>query len=273
MSANDETGQQIGMTMAAIDESGGANGEVAMNQAVEKAFKRYAPKDTVLPFWQRSLINEAQAASCFVASSFSSCNDNVVVHSFDNCTLLLAKFDGSVKFTWGGDSTDCELQSEGDTITREPNITVTGLRGAELAITNSGTGQKLTWNSGTGDDKVFKFSNSGIRRKFTSAGNVVVLDFTTSTTSDITVTGTKRSNRVLDGGELKVVNNKTDFSCNYTPDNVKWSSTCNCATSGTWTGTCSNDSETKLKITGCGKGDLTIDGDTSEVEFDHCIGF
>ncbi len=101
---------------------------------------------------------------------------------------------------------------------------------------------------------------------------MTLLDFTTTTTAEITVTGTKRSNRVLDGGELKVVNNRTDASCTFTPDNVKWSSTCNCATSGSWSGTCSNGTDVDLEITGCGTGDLTIEGDTFEVKFDHCIG-
>lgn len=272
--ANDETGQQIGELMAAVDESGGESGEISLIESNQKTFYRLSPKDSQRPFWKNILDPNAYAVSCISASTFGSCDSNTVTHAFDDCTFLLAKFDGTVTFTWGETSTNCQLQAIGDTITREPEYTVTGLRGAELAVSKTGpVGQRLTWVDGADDDKEFEFTNDGIRRIFTTSRGTTLLDFTTKTTAAIGVKGTKRSNRIIDGGELKVTNNKTDVSCTYTPTNVRWTSTCNCATSGSWTGTCSDGRTTSLELTGCGTGDLTMGDDHKvEIEFDRCIG-
>ena len=271
---NNEAAQQIGDTMAAMDETGGSNGEIAFQESDQRIFERLSPKDVQLPFWKRFISNEAYAVSCLNASTFGACDDNVIIHTFDDCTLLLARFDGTVSLTWGQTSNDCQLQVEGDTITREPEYTVTGLRGAELSVSKTGSvGQRLEWTDGDGNDKVFKFTNDGIRRKFTTPAGATLLDFTTKTDEAITITGTKRSNRVVNGGKLKVTNNKTDISCQYTPVDVSWSLTCNCATSGAWTATCSDGTEASLDITGCGTAELTIDNGTpKDIEFDRCIG-
>jgi hypothetical protein len=271
--ANNENAQQIADSMASIDESGGASGEIALQQSNQRIFNRLAPQDIQEPFWKKIFVSDAIAASCLSASTFGSCDSNTVTHTFDDCTLLLATFSGTVTFTWGGTSTDCELQAVGDTITRKPDYSVTGLLGAELTVSQTGTiGQRLTWVSGTDDNKKFEFNNDGVRREFKKSDGTILLDFSTKTNEAISITGTKRSNREIDGGVLHVTNNKTDVTCNYTPSNVKWSSTCNCATSGSWSGDCSDGKHAELKITGCGTGDMTMGSDTFSVDFDRCIG-
>lgn len=269
---NDETAQQIGDAMASIDEAGGSNGQLAQNSTIEKTFQRLSPQDLSPPFWNRFLIPSALASSCSVAGTFGSCSSNEIVRTFDSCTIGTGTFEGTVTLTWGGASTNCILQAAGDTIVREPNFSVTGFRGATLTVSKTGTiGQKLEWISGSDDSKIFEFTNDGIQRVFTK-GSATLFDFTTKTTEAITITGTNRANRVLNGGNLEVTNNKSDVVCDYTPTDVTWNtSSCNCPISGTWDGECSNGKITKVEITGCGTADVTIDDETGSVNFDRCL--
>lgn len=268
----DESAQQIGDAMASIDEAGGSSGQLALNQQIEKTFRRLSPRDLKPSLWNNFLIQPAFASGCFESDTFGSCSTNTIVRTFDGCSVGPATFDGTVTLTWGGTSSNCILQAIGDTIVREPNFSATGLRGATLAVSKTGTiGQKLEWISGTDDSRVFEFTNDGIRRVFTKA-SATLFDFTTKTTEAITVTGANRGSRVLSGGNLKVTNNKSDVVCNYTPTDVTWNtSACNCPVSGTWDGECSDGKITKLDITGCGTADFTVDGETGSVEFDRCI--
>ena len=98
------------------------------------------------------------------------------------------------------------------------------------------------------------------------------LDYTSQTTSAITVTGTGRSSRTMSGGSLRVTNNLTAVTCDYVPTDVAWSTTCNCATSGTWSGTYSDGKSASIAITGCGTANVTLASDTQAVVFDRCYG-
>lgn len=274
--SEDESAQQLGDTMASIDESGGSDGTMALQNTFEKTFQRLSPNNFKLPFWKRAFtINEADAASCFVAHTFGTCgatDPNVIVRDFNDCTILGATFSGTVTLSWASSNTDCTLAAQNDTITRVPDFSVTGLRGATLTVSKSGTvGQVFTLTSDPlATTKTFSFTNDGIRRVFT-LGSSTLFDFTTKVTDPITITGDTRANRVVDGGTLEVTNNSSSLSCDYTPSNVTWdSTTCNCAESGTWTGTCSDSTTRKVEITGCGTADVTVGSVTSSVTFDRC---
>jgi nitrous oxide reductase accessory protein NosL len=276
---NDETAQQVGETMAAIDETGGSDGEIALQHSIEKTFRKYAPRELRKSSLKDFVIPKAYAASCLSASTFGACEELdpttfSITHTFDDCTLGLATFKGDVTLIWEGDGvTTCELGLDGDSITRIPDFTVTGLRGAKLTVAKVGSfGQRLQLIGGVGVNREFEFRNDGIQRVFETNTGTKLLDFTSSVTDPILITGTTRSNRVVDGGILKVVNNLTDVSCELEPSNVEWSSTCNCAVSGEWTGSCSNGKSFKVDITECGKATVTSGGETADVEFDRCVG-
>lgn len=271
----EETGQQIGEVMASIDESGGSGGSIARDEEVpnyEKTFDRLAG----LTLWDKGyefLVPTANAATCLTGSTFSSCLGNVITRTFNDCTIGGATLSGTVTLTWGGTSASCVMAAAADTVTRSPSFTLTGRRGATLTVSKTGSfGQRLTWSSGTGTSRILSFTNDGIRRVFTTSEGTVLFDFTTTTTDAITVTGTLRSNRVLSGGTLKVVNNLTNVSCSYVPTSVTWTSTCTCASSGTWEGTCTDGKTTNLTISGCGTASLTIGTDTQAFSFDRCYG-
>jgi hypothetical protein len=116
----------------------------------------------------------------------------------------------------------------------------------------------------------FLFNNDGIRRVLTSGSGSTLFDFTTTTTSDLSISGASRNGRVLNNGTLRITNNSTGDSCDVTPVNVTWDSTCNCASSGRWTGTCSEDESFNLTINSCGEASLTIGDSSQSISFDRC---
>ncbi len=259
----EETGQQVGDVMASIDESGGSNsGTYSLNQDV-KPLLRVCPNSE--PLFAKLFLPKADATSCFLASTFGSCGSGTLVRTFSGCTVGSVTFDGTVTFSFS-DST-CHMNTTGQTVSRNPDFTITGRRGGTLTVSKTGTyGQRVTKTSAG-----FNFDNDGIRRVITVSGSTKY-DFTTQTTSAIAITGTSRSDRVLNGGSLRVTNNLTSVTCDYVPSNVSWTSTCNCASSGTWTGTCSDSTTTTLEITACGSANLTIGSQSQSLSFDRCSG-
>lgn len=278
-----ETAQQVGDVMASVDESGGSSGSLASNEqlmqkSIRGTFARFAPNEINENIMAKLILPNANAATCSGAG-FGACNasTDTTVRSFAGCTVGAATFSGDVTLTWGsggaGTNVDCALGSTAGThITRVPNFTATGLRGATLAVTKTGTiGQRITWDSVAAPNRVFKLSNDGINRKFTAANATVLFNQTTTTTADVTVTGDARTSRVMNGGNLRVLNNLTSVTCDYVPTNVTWAgTTCNCPTSGSWAGSCSDGKTTTLAITGCGTANYTEGTATQAVTFDRC---
>ncbi|MCC7441393.1 MAG: hypothetical protein IT285_07160 [Bdellovibrionales bacterium] len=273
-----EVAQQVGDVMASIDESGGSSGSISWadpaatgeGRAALRLYARLAPSELRVAWWEGALVPEAVAASCATAATFGACSGTSITRTFGGCTIGRGTFTGNVDLTWAGTGVvGCALNQIGNTLTREPDFTVTGRRGATLTVAKIGTnGQVLTWASGAGASRVFSFSNDGIRRVFT-AGGETLFDFTTETTSDITVTGTSRSSRVVSGGTLRVTDNLEGTSCDYTPTAVTWSASCNCPVSGSWAGDCDGE-ESELEITGCGEATLTIGAESEDLTFDRC---
>jgi hypothetical protein len=263
-----ETAQQIGDVMASVDESGGtSNGTMVMMESHQRFIARREKDIFSAPYSflnSLGLYPKAQAVAC-KDTAFTACNgSSQKVRDLSGCTINGATFTGDVTLQFSDAA--CVLNSNGDTVDREPNFTVTGRRGAVLTVSKVGNGQRITRGATASD---FTFSNDGIRRVFTLASRTL-FDYTTSTTSDITVTGSSRSDRVMTGGQLRVTNNDSGVSCNYAPSNVTWTSSCNCATSGSWAGTCSDGKTTSVVITGCGTGSITIGEDTEALSFDRC---
>lgn len=267
-----EPAQQIADVMASVDDAGGNSGSYLVqqrdHQSLQKLFARYndAPKSRF------SLIPPATAATCaslgssaFTASGSSPC---VLTRDFGGCTVGFGTFTGNVALSFSGAT--CKLASNGQTVTRVPSFQVTGLRGATLAVSvpagASPAGQQITRVSITD----YTFVNGGIQRVFTSSTGSTLFDFTTTTTQAIGISGAIRATRVMSGGSLRVTNNVSGLVCDYTPSNVTWSSTCNCAVSGAWGGSCSDGTTSNLSLTGCGTGTFTVGGETADVNFDRC---
>ena len=262
-----EMGQQIGDIMASVDESGGSSGSYAsVVSGHSKMVARLAPAT----FWEKfNLLPQANATSCYSASTFSGCSSNVITRDFGGCTLGAATFTGTVTITFVDASDDniCLITGDSQTITRVPNFTVTGRRGAELSVKKTGSvGQRITRTAAG----VFSFTNDGIQRKFTLPGGGTLLDYTSEVTSAITVSGNSRNGRTMSGGVLKVTNNVNGNVCSYTPSAVTWDSSCNCPVQGSWSGSCTDGRETVLTIISCGQANLILGEDSETFTFDRC---
>ena len=239
-----EMAQNIGDSMASVDESAGdSSGNIASyNEAARKTFARLAPEELIdSGVLSNILLPKAEAVSC-LGYGFGGCTSgNTITRDFNGCTIGYARFTGTVTLTF---NPACGSLAIGNTITRVPDFTVTGRRGATLTVIKTGTiGQKVERKADVGADKVFEFTNDGINRKFRSSQlNAVLFDQTTVVSSPITVTGANRAGRVMSGGSLTVTNNLTAVSCTYVPTAVTWAAGCNCAVSGSWAGTCTRNS-------------------------------
>lgn len=254
---NSEAAQQIGDIMASIDESGGSSGSLGFLGT----FARLAPEEII------ETESVGPRAVCGT-TGFSSCSSNTISRTFNGCSVGAATLNGTVSFSFNDSAVDstCLMGSTGHSITRVPNFTVTGLRGATLTVTKSATeGQRI---SKTGAS-AYSFSNDGIQRVFTAGGRTL-FDFTTRTTTNLGITGNSRNGRVLSGGTLRVINNLTDRYCDYSPTNVTWNSSCSCAVSGSWSASCSDSTTSTLTINSCGNATFTMDGTSTAVEFDRC---
>ena len=141
-----ETAQQIGDAMASVDEAGGSSGTIAsMQGGVQKTFERLAPNDIdqKQSLVAKLFLPQAEAVACD-GYGFGTCAGGVITRNFNSCTIGAATFTGTVALTWSNGSA-CSLAAPPEFITRIPDITVTGRRGATLKITKSGSfGQKMT---------------------------------------------------------------------------------------------------------------------------------
>lgn len=260
-----ETAQQIGDVMASVDESGGTtNGTMVMMESHKRMMASREKSATPFSFLNSmGLLPSAQAVAC-KDTTFTGCASSQKVRDLAGCTIGVATFSGDITLQFS--DSGCVVDSDGDYVDRNPDFAVSGIRGANLTVAKTGTyGQRITRVS-SGN---FTFANDGIRRLFTLAGETL-FDYTTRTTTAIGITGTSRSDRVMTGGQLRVTNNVSGVSCNYAPSNVTWASTCNCATSGTWTGTCSDGKDTSITVTGCGTGTIIVGEESEGLSFDRC---
>jgi hypothetical protein len=207
----------------------------------------------------------AYAASCWT-EPFSACTADAETRTFSNCDVGLDTIDGTVTLTFS-DST-CALSSAGDSVTRTGNFTATGFEGGTLTVSSPGGGQQLT-NNGAG---AFSYDVLGMERVAVRPNGDQLFDISTSTSAPIGVTGLTRATRVANGGTLVVQHNLAKYTATLTPNDVTWAATCNCAVSGSFTGTLSGSrtGSYALELTGCGTANLTVGTVTESIELDRC---
>lgn len=263
----EEMGQQVGETMASIDEVGGSSGSFPTASLMIGAERLFARKNAS-PLRVDFLPN-AHAGACVNEPTFSNCVSKKITRTFSSCTVGLASFTGTIDLNFTNDDNNCLLDEAGETVVRAPNFAVTGRRGATLSVTKSGTvGQTITRGATAGS---FTFANDGIRRSFTTAAGQTLFKYKTETTSPLTITGTSRLDRVITGGTLKITDELTQETCDVTPNNLTWNTaSCNCAVSGNWSGTCSSGDAVAIVVNGCGLATLTKGETSVSVVFDRC---
>ncbi len=273
-----ETAQQIGDAMASIDESGGSSGGLAFNEISgnQRTFARLLPTDNGWAAFQgfySFLVPKANATTCLLANTFGSCTSNVITRDFGGCTIGASTLTGTVTLTWSDAAVNniCAIAADGHSITRVPSFTLTGRRGGTLTVSKTGTNGQVISRTGSGQ---FSFANDGIRRVITYRGSTL-FDYTTETSSPLSISGSSRNGRTLTssgGAGLKVTNNSSGVVCTYIPTNVTWTNSCTCATSGSWSATCSDGRSSVLTINGCATGSFTMGIASESLTFDRCYG-
>jgi len=260
----EQIGETVGEAMSSLDES--VSGE---SSAALLPFRR-VPDDLKGSPWQRamdSVIPSAYAATCW-EPTFSACSaTGTRTKDFGGCMIGGATLEGTATLTFTQPL--CTVATAGDAVTRTADLTLTGRYGGTLEITSPGGGQTLTR---TADG--FTYNVGGMERVVTTAGGRTLFDVATRTTAPIVVTGSSRADLKIVSGSLEIDHKIAGYKVTLTADNLAWTSSCNCASSGTLTGMVSggkHDGKTaSVIITGCGEADVTIDGETESVTMDRC---
>jgi hypothetical protein len=269
--ASDETGQigaSVGEVMSSLDESAQGDTTVAMMMPTLPVMR--LPAELRPPAWRRALdlvSPTAHAAACREAT-FSACTSGERTRTFTDCSVGLATLSGTVGLSFSA-APLCALLSAGDSITRTADFTLTGLYGGSLTVSSPGGGQTLTRTAGG-----FTYAVGGIERVLMGPAGRTLFDISTTTPSPITVTGSSRADLVIVSGSLLVTHHLAGYSVLLTPNNLAWAPSCNCAVSGSLTGSVSggkhDGKSATVTLTGCGEADVTIDGQTESISLDRC---
>ena len=262
----DQIGAAVGEVMASADESTKGSGATAQLPILRM------PEEMRGPLWRQvfdGVVRTAYAGSC-VQSLFASCAAGVRTRTFDSCSVGAATLDGSVTLTFS-DASSCAVAAVGDMVNRTASFTLTGPYGGTLAVSATGGGQTLT-KTATG----FDYAVPGMERVLTGPGGHTLFDISTRTTTPIQITGSSRADLVIVSGALEVTHHLAGYKVTLVPQNLSWSTTCNCAVSGSLTGTVAggkhDGKSASVTLTGCGQADVTVDGDTESVTLDRCAG-
>jgi hypothetical protein len=263
---SDSIAQQVASVTAAIDEGGGSTGSYTFFKTESKSFAKLGKKWIGPSDWDFSLFQKIYASNdC--SNTFGACINNVITRNFNSCSVNGYTFSGTITLTFtdaANDST-CSATTNGHTISRDPDFQITGPRNAVFTVQKTGSlGQVLTRGATN-----FTFTNDGIQRTLTYNGKTLA-SYTTTTVSGIVVSGNSRIGRTANGGTLRVLNDLNNVSCDFTPSNLTWNSTCNCPVSGSWTTTCSDGKSGSLTINSCTSGTIVLDSSSDTVTFDRC---
>ncbi len=271
-----ESAQQVGDAMASVDEFGGSTGGAITTNEIksyEKAFARINKNQNSSEILSAKvkfdlLIPKAQAAACNTVA-FGGCSANQKIRIFSDCTTAgNGTMSGNMTLTFTGTGAGtCTIPANTDSVSRIPNYTISGLRGATFTVSAPTTGQTLTRTAAS----TMSLSNAGIKRTFTTPKGTKLLDITTTTGTPLTVNGNARTGRTITAGTLVVTNNLTTVTCTLTPAGIAWTAGCNCPTAGTWSATCSDTSTYSMAYSStCGETTFTKASVGVPLTMDRC---
>ncbi len=260
----EEVANAAGDVMSSFDEAGQGASFAYLPRLQRKDFT----EPTLFQQLSNALIPSAHADACTL-QTFSACSAGSRSKMFSSCSIGAATLDGTVTLTFS--QMDCSVMNVGDYVTRNADFTLTGPRAATLTVSSDGGGQKVTKTTSG-----WAYTVLGMHRVAKDSKGNEVFNIDTKTLTDISVTGPKRAGRVMNGGQLQITHNLAHYTTVITPNNVTWDGTCNCAVSGSWSGTVTNEAgkseDFNIEITGCGKATVTTQKQTKNVTFDRCGG-
>jgi len=259
----------LAISLWGCGEAGGGLGETNMELAHVLGDAMGSVDETL----SRSMLTVVPMAGggCYQAT-YSSCTDDERNVTYDACSLGSLTLSGEVSFVFTNGS-GCSLSVNGESVRRVPDFEIQGRSGGKVGVVTfnpTSSGQTIT-RVASGS---YTYSVSGLRRYFENSNGERVTDLTVRTTEDIEVTGTTRATRQMLGGTLEVLNNLDDSKLLISPDALQWTSTCTCATSGSWVGQVVDSeggtSDFVVKILGCGSAQITTPETTSTLTLERC---
>ena len=271
MDGDDESGQigaAVGEAMASLDESVAGGATTAMLPITRCGA---CPPSSGAPMWRRAL-RQRRAVRLrrlvLGVDVFAVHGAGVRTMDFAACTIGPSTLDGMVTLTFTRTAA-CALITDGDAVTRTADFTLTGPYGGTLTVTSPGGGQTVTRTAAG-----FNYSVGGMQRVLRGPGGRTLFDVSTRTTAPIVVTGSSRTDLVIASGGMEISHNVAGYKVNLTAQNLTWTPTCNCASSGTLTGTVTggrfDGKSASVTITACGEADVTLGDETESVTLDRC---
>ncbi len=200
-----------------------------------------------------------------------SCSSGIRTWTLDGeCSSgLRTALTGTVTFRYSAN--DCGMGTVGTWVTRQPSYLQTGKKMGELIASSSAQGQVLT-KTPAGYDFVIQ----DLERLFYWPDNEGNYPMSVSTPSSWIITGGQdRSSRVVTSGSLRLVQHRLGWTANVAITSpLVFSSTCNCAVSGTLTGAVTGeeeDDQLEVEIQSCGVALIREHGMHSfRVKLDRC---
>lgn len=215
------------------------------------------------------LVPPAHAASCVLAKP-TACTGGVITRDFAGCKSLGLTLTGDIELRYS--QPDCTFGAEGDSITRSPDFTMTGVLGRSYSVSSSPEGgQKVTKTA-----KGFTFSTPGVERIGKDKSGAEVFHFKAKTTEDLVV-GLNLNNLVISSGTLEIDESVQGYGAVLAVESLTWEANCNCPVAGTLSGTitdaASNTRSTAITFAGCGTGSVAVNGQAKALEFASCWGW
>lgn len=219
---------------------------------------------------------QAFAAVCSRAVS-QSCSANQKTITYSACQVGLANtLSGNVTLTYSNGS--CSMSTDGNTVTRTYEWTLTGPRGGTVTRTSAsmmdytgasyGGGGRLT-KTASG----FSLDILGKHTELYGPRGTVWYDVSMRTTAALSLNQVARSGRILTGGALQVNHNLAEFTATFVPSNVVWTSSCCHPTGGSisvsYSGSRSGSGTLQFGAT-CGTATLTAGSETQTVSLGFC---
>lgn len=225
-----------------------------------------------------TIIPSAYAAVCSGRAFNQACSSGVRSISYSNCTIGSSShtLSGNVSLTYS-DSANCDIDTNGETVTRTYDFTRTTNWGAKIRTFSSsktdyegntyGGGGRLTKTASGFDLTVL-----GKHRTRTTAGGRAALDISMRTTSDISLDQIARNNRTINGGTFVIAHNLAKYKVSLSPSNLTYTSSCCYPTGGTINVTYSGiiSGSGSVTFTSCGSATLSRDAESYDITFYSC---
>lgn len=221
-----------------------------------------------------SIAVSAFASSSCYSTSFSPCSSNQRTLTYSQCTFGSLTLSGEVQFVFAGGS-NCSVDSSSEFVRRVPDFEIVGRSGGTVGVVtlNPSSGGQTITNTGS---STYSYQVSGIRRYFEDSNSTRTVDISVNTTTAIQISGSTRATRQMSGGTLVVSDNLDGSSVSMSPNALRWTSRCSCATSGSWIGQKTDATglvqDFVVELTGCGTANVTVGVDEASIKLERCIG-